>query len=333
MNSRFGSGQSLWLRGKRVLFLAGIAAAILLVAPFAGAQSTGGRIRGTVTDPSGSAIAGAKVILINEATNITRDTEAGANGEYLFIEVPVGSYELDVVQQGFKKYVRKGIGLDLNEVITVDIPLALGTSAEAVEVTGQPPVIDTTSTQLGAIVNSRDATQLPLNQRDVYQLLQLQPGVQSQLGNDLFYGSDKAGVVTVNGGRGRSNNYSVNGGDGNDLFANLPAVQPSPDSIEEFRVITNSFDAEYGRNSGAVVNVVTKSGTNSFHGSAFEFLRNKVLNAKGFYDTQKPDFIQNQFGGTFGGPIKKDKTFFFGSYEGRRIKKGHFFGPGGRAER
>ncbi len=112
----------------------------------------------------------------------------------------------------------------------------------------------------------------------------LQPGVQSQFGNDLFYGSDKPGVVTVNGGRGRSNNYSVNGGDGNDLFANLPAVQPSPDTIEEFRVITNSFDAEYGRNSGAVVNVVTKSGTNDYHGSIFEFFRNKVLNAKGFYD-------------------------------------------------
>src|SRR5215467_4564837 len=116
MKSRVGSGQSHWLRAKEVVFLLGAAAAILLAAPFADAQSTGGRIRGTISDPSGSAVAGAKVILINEATNITRDTEAGANGEYLFLEVPVGSYELDVTQQGFKKYVRKGIGLDLNEV-------------------------------------------------------------------------------------------------------------------------------------------------------------------------------------------------------------------------
>jgi hypothetical protein len=177
---------------------------------------------------------------------------------------------------------------------------------------------------LGAIVNERSSTQLPLNERDVYQLLQLQPGVQSQLGNDTFYGSDRPGVVTVNGGRGRSNNYSVNGGDGNDLFANLPAVQPSPDSIEEFRVITNSFDAEYGRNSGAVVNVVTKSGTNEFHGNVYEFFRNTVLNAKPFtfVAAPKPDFHQNQFGGTFGGPIKKDKTFFFVAYEGRRIVQG-----------
>lgn len=294
----------------------------LMIAPLASAQSTGGRVRGTITDSSGSTIAGAPLVLSNTGTNVAREGTTNSNGEYLFLEVPVGTYELTVNQAGFKKFLRKDIVVDLNAVVSIDIALQVGGSTETVEVTGEPPVVDTTSTQLGAVVNSRDATQLPLNQRDVYQLLQLQPGVQSQLGNDLFYGSDKAGVVTVNGGRGRSNNYSVNGGDGNDLFANLPAVQPSADSIEEFRVITNNFDAEYGRNSGSVVNVVTKSGTNDWHGSAFEFLRNKVLNAKGFYDTTKPDFIQNQFGGTFGGPIKKDKTFVFASYEGRRIKEG-----------
>jgi Carboxypeptidase regulatory-like domain len=296
----------------------------LVFAPIIAAQSTGGRIRGTVSDPSASAVVSAKVTLINEATNVSRDADTGSNGEYLFNEVPIGSYEIDVTQQGFKKYVRKGIALDLNEVISVDITLQLGTTAETVEVTGAPPVVDTTSTQLGAVVNERASTQLPLNQRDVYQLLQLQPGVQSQLGNDTFYGSDKAGVVTVNGGRGRANNYSVNGGDGNDLFANLPAIEPSPDSIEEFRVITNSFDAEYGRNSGAVVNVVTKSGTNAIHGSFYEFFRNDVLNAHPFtfFQAPKPEFRQNQFGGTLGGPIRKDKTFFFGSYEGRRIVQG-----------
>src|SRR5438309_10141851 len=153
-------------------------------------------------------------------------------------------------------------------------------------------------------------------------MLQLQPGVQSQIGNNLFYGTDKPGVVTVNGGRGRSNNYSVNGGDGNDLFANLPAIQPSPDSIEEFRVLTNTFDAEYGRNSGAVVNVVTKSGTNEIHGNLYEFFRSQALNAKGFFDTTKLDYLQNQFGATLGGPIKKNKTFFFLTFEGDRIRKG-----------
>src|SRR5581483_5942593 len=184
------------------------------------------------------------------------------------------------------------------------------------------PLVDTTSTQLGAVVNDRAVVQLPLNARDTYQLLQLQPGVQSQVGSDLFYGSDRAGVVSVNGGRGRSNNFSVNGGDSNDQFVNLPAVQPSPDSIQEFRVLTNTFDAEYGRNSGAVVNVITKSGTNNFHGNVYEFFRNKVLNSKGYFDNEVPDFKQNQFGGTLGGPIKKDRTFFFASYEGRRIRRG-----------
>src|SRR6202049_3561440 len=288
------------------------------------AQSTGGRIRGTVTDPSGSAVSGTKLVLTNEANGTQRDTQTGSNGEYIFLEVPIGSYQLESNQQGFKKYLHKGLVVNLNEVISLDVTLQIATTSEVVEVTGAPPVVDTTSTQLGAIVNERSSTQLPLNQRDVYQLLQLQPGVQSQLGNDLFYGSDKAGVVTVNGGRGRSNNYSVNGGDGNDLFVNGPAIEPSPDSIEEFRVITNNFDAEYGRNSGAVVNVVTKSGTNELHGSFYEFFRNDVLNSKAFTFTPapKPGFKQNQFGGTLGGPIKKDKTFIFGSYEGRRIVKG-----------
>jgi hypothetical protein len=309
----------------RGILLAGLLGLVMvLVPPWGSAQSTGGRIRGTVTDSSGGAVAEAKVTLTNEGTNTSRETQSSASGEFLFLEVPVGTYEIAVNQAGFKKFVRKGIVINLNEVVGVDIPLQLGGSTEVVEVTGEPPVVDTTSTQLGAVVNSRDATQLPLNQRDVYQLLQLQPGVQSQIGNNLFYGSDKPGVVTVNGGRGRSNNYSVNGGDGNDLFANLPGVQPSPDSVEEFRVISNSFDAEYGRNSGSVINVVTKSGTNNWHGSVYEFFRNTVLNAHGFtfQPTSKPPFNQNQFGGTLGGPIKKDKTFIFGSYEGRRVVRG-----------
>jgi hypothetical protein len=296
----------------------------MVLAPGSWAQSTSGRVRGTVSDPSGGTVVGANVTLTNAATNVSRTATTNPTGEYLFLEVPVGSYVLEVNQTGFKKFVRKDIVVDLNAVVGVDVALQIGTGTETVEVTGEPPVIDTTTTQLGAVVSSREVTELPLNERDTYQLLQLQPGVQSQLGNDLFYGSDKPGVVTVNGGRGRSNNYSVNGGDGNDLFANLPAVQPSPDTIEEFRVITNSFDAEYGRNSGSVVNVVTKSGTNNFHGSVFEFFRNTVLDAKPFtfIAAPKPDFQQNQFGGTLGGPIKKDKTFFFASYEGRRIKQG-----------
>src|SRR5258706_11240189 len=297
-------------------------AVTMFFAATADAQSTGGSVRGTVVDPSGGAVVGAKVSLLNEANGTQRDTQASATGEYIFLEVPVGNYQVQVNHPGFKKYLRKGIVVNLNEVVNLDIPLVVGGSTETVEVTGAPPLVDTTSTQLGAVVGARAVSNLPLAQRDAYQLLQLQPGVQSQVGLDTVYGSDRAVVVSVNGGRGRDNNFTVNGGDGNDQFAGLPAIQPSPDAIEEFRVLTNTFDAEYGRNSGAVVNVVTKSGSNDLHGTAYEFFRNKNLNAKGFFDTQKLDYLQNQFGATFGGPIKKDKTFFFVTYEGDRIRRG-----------
>src|SRR6266481_3464348 len=286
------------------------------------AQSTGGRIRGTVTDPSGGAVAGATLVLINEANGTHRESESAASGEYIFLEVPVGTYQIEASQKGFKKYLRKGLTVTLNEVLTLDIFLQLGGSTETVEVSGAAELVDTTSTQLGAVVTGRAVSQLPLAQRDTYQLLQLQPGVQSQVGLDTVYGSDRAGVVSVNGGRGRDNNFTVNGGDGNDQFAGLPAIQPSPDAIAEFRVLTNTFDAEYGRNSGAVVNVVTKSGTNDFHGNMYEFFRNQNLNAKGFFDTTKLDYLQNQFGVTLGAPIKKDRTFFFVTYEGDRIRRG-----------
>ena len=294
----------------------------LVSSTFLLAQSTGGRILGRVADPSGAVLSNVKVMLVNEATGVTREALTSDSGDYVLVEVPPGSYRVEFEARGFKKNVQKNVVVQVNQVVTLNSTLQIGGTQEIVEVTGEAPLVETTSTQMGAVVNQRAVSQLPLNARDTYQLLQLQPGVQSQTGSDLFYGSDNAGVVSVNGGRGRSNNFSVNGGDANDQFANLPAVQPSPDSIEEFRVLTNTFDAEYGRNSGAVVNVVTKSGTNAFHGNVYEFFRNKVLNATGPLDSEKPDFKQNQFGGTFGGPIKKDRTFFFASYEGRRIRQG-----------
>jgi len=319
MKSKRSFHSSLWNGFLRVSFLAFVAT---LCSANASAQSTGGRIRGTVTDPSGATVAAANVVITNQANGSQRDMQTGANGEYIFLEVPVGTYEIEVNQTGFKKYVRKGIVLDLNQILSVDVALQVGTATETIEVTGAPPLVDTTSTQLGAVVGERAVSEMPLAQRDTYQLLQLQPGVQSQLGVDSLYGSDRAGVVSVNGGRGRDNNFTVNGGDGNDQFANLPAIQPSPDSIAEFRVLTNTFDAEYGRNSGAVINVVTKSGSNSLHGNLYEFFRTQALNARGFFDSTKLDYLQNQFGATLGGPIRKDKTFFFVTYEGDRLRKG-----------
>ncbi len=286
------------------------------------AQSTGGRILGRVADPSGAVLAGVNVTLTNQATGASRTAQTNSSGDYVFVEVQPGTYQASFEQAGFKKNIRRDIDLSVNQVVTLNMAMQIGEQKETVEVTSEAPLVDTTSTQLGAVINDRAITQLPLNQRDTYQFLSLQPGVQSQVGADLYYGGSSTGAVSVNGGRGRSNNFSVNGGDANDMFVNLPTVQPSPDSVEEFRVLTNNFDAEYGRNSGSVVNVVTKSGTNNFHGNVYEFHRNRPLNAKGYFDTSKPAFILNQFGGTIGGPIKKDRTFFFGSYEGRRQVRG-----------
>jgi hypothetical protein len=288
------------------------------------AQSTGGRILGRVADSSGAVLSGVKVTATNEATGVSQETVTNDSGDYGFPQVAIGTYTLSFDLQGFKTNERKGIQVELNQVVTFNSTLAIGESREVVEVTSEAPLVDTTSTQLGAVVNNKSVNELPLNQRDAYQFLQLQPGVQSQLGSSgsTFYGSDAAGSVSVNGGRGRANNFNVNGGDANDQFVNAAAVQPSPDAIAEFRVITNTFDAEYGRNSGAVVNVVTQSGTNAIHGDVYEYFRNKVLNAQGFFDTSKAQFNQNQFGGTLGGPVKKDRTFFFTSYEGRRIRQG-----------
>src|SRR5713226_9769373 len=307
-----------------------IVTVLLLLLPTFG-QSTGGRIIGRVSDSTGAVLNGANVSLVNEATGVSRETKTDQSGDYAFVEVAPGNYRVEYTLQGFKKNIHTNVTLDVNQVLTLNATMQPGATQETVEVTSEAPLVDTTSTQLGAVVNDRAISQLPLNARDTYQFLQLQPGVTSTVGsgNQIVYGSDKAGSVSVNGGRGRANNFSVNGGDANDQFVNLPTVQPSPDSIQEFRVLTNTFDAEYGRNSGSVVNVITKSGTNAVHGNLYEFFRNTKLNANPYclpavdgVNCDKPQSNQNQFGGTLGGPIVKDRTFFFISYEGRRVRQG-----------
>ena len=311
-------------------FVCCVVVLMICLSPSASAQSTSGRIIGRVADSTGAVVSGVTVTLVNDATRVSRNTKTNDTGDYTFIEVAPATYHVEYTLQGFKKDVATNVIVDVNQVLTLNATLQPGATQETVEVTSQAPLVDTTSTQLGAVVDDRTVSQLPLNARDTYQFLQLQPGVMSTVGssNSTVYGSDKAGAVSVNGGRGRANNFSVNGGDANDQFVNLPTVQPSPDSIAEFRVLTNTFDAEYGRNSGSVVNVITKSGSNALHGNAYEFFRNTVLNASPYCGTvdgvtcSKPQFNQNQFGGTLGGPIKKDRTFFFVSYEGRRIREG-----------
>src|SRR6266536_1920155 len=318
-------------RSRRTASCLVLIASLSLASSLVWSQSTGGRILGRVTDSTGAVVSGVQITLANEATGVTRDTKTDQNGDYTFVEVVPANYRMEYSLQGFKKNINRSVVVELNQVLTLNATLQPGGAQETVEVTSEAPLVDTTSTQLGAVVDDRSISQLPLNARDTYQFLQLQPGVMSTTGtgNQVVYGSDKSGSVSVNGGRGRSNNFSVNGGDANDQFVNLPTVQPSPDTIAEFRVLTNTFDAEYGRNSGSVVNVITKSGTNDFHGNVYEFFRNTKLNANPYclpavdgVSCDKPQFNQNQFGGTLGGPVVKDRTFFFVSYEGRRIRQG-----------
>ncbi len=293
----------------------------LMAAGVLGAQTTG-ELRGTIKDPSALVIRGAQVTASMASGGITRRGATDEKGGFILPTIPVGTYSVEVQAPGFKTYIQENVAVTLGHVIEVNATLELGTTTQTVTAEAQAALVETTSTQMGAVVNATSIVGLPLNTRDTYQLLQLQPGVQSQQGSDLFAGSENAGVVSVNGGRGRANNFNVNGSDANDQFIGVPAIQPSPDTIEEFRVLTNTFDAEYGRNSGSVVNVVTKSGTNQIHGDAYEFFRNKALNTRGFFDTDKPKFNQNQFGGTLGGPILKNRTFFFVSAEQREIRQG-----------
>ncbi len=294
---------------------------VLLFSNVAAAQTTGA-IRGTVKDPSGAIVPGAQVTATLLGTDTARSIAADKDGAFEIVELPVGHYLVTIDASGFKKFAVKDLAVDIGHVALVNATLQVGGATETVTVEANAVQVETTSTQIGAVMTDQSIRELPLSTRNAYELLQLQPGVQSQLGADLFYGSSNPGVVSVNGGRGRSNNYMVNGGDANDIFVNAPAIQPSPDAIEEFRVITNTFDAEYGRNSGSIVNVVTKSGTNEVHGDMYEFLRNTALNDRGYFDPFVADYHQNQFGGTLGAPIKKDKSFIFGSYEGNRRIQG-----------
>ncbi len=294
---------------------------VLAVGEPAWGQTTGA-MRGTVKDPSGAVVPTGQITATLAGTQTTRVADVDTSGGFFIPEMTVGHYDVEIDAPGFKKYVVKDVVVDLGHVAVVNATLEVGGSQQTVTVEAESGQVETTSTQLGAVMDDISVRQLPLATRNTYQLLQLQPGVQSQLGSDLFYGSDSPGVVSVNGGRGRSNNYMVNGGDGNDIFVNGPAIQPSPDAIEEFRVLTNTFDAEYGRNSGSVVNVVTKSGTNALHGDVYDFFRNNIFNTRGYFDPTVPDYKQNQFGATLGGPIKKDKSFIFGSYEGDRLRQG-----------
>lgn len=267
-------------------------------------------------------MAGATVQITNVQTRETRTVTTSASGDYIFPSVVTGQYTLTAQANGFKRAQRAGIRLDVNQNARVDFTLQIGQVNETVEVRGDTTQVDTHDVQLGGTVDSRRVRDLPLNGRNVYDLTALMPGVTNV--NTSLTGNNDANNMNVNGARVRDNNFYLDGAPNNSLFRNGGNMAPNPDAVEQFHLITSNFDAEYGRLPGSVMNVVTRSGGNAFHGSVFEFLRNDKFNARNFFQSGVTALKRNQFGFSVGGPIRKDKTFFFASYQGLRLRTDNF---------
>lgn len=290
--------------------------ALFLAASALYAQTTTGTISGNALDPSGSRVAGVEVTLTNAQTREAHTAVTSATGDYIFTNVPAGDYLLDAQSKGFKHEHREGVHLDANQNARVDFSLQVGQVSETIDVSGDAALVDTRDVQLGQTVDTRRIQDLPLDGRNVYDLLPLMPGVTNV--STSITGTNNSNDFNVDGQRVRNNNFYLDGAFNNTLYRNDGNQAPNPDAVEEFHLITSNFDAEFGRLPGSVLNVVTRSGGNAFHGTAFEFLRNDSVNARNFFQSTVNPLHWNQFGGTLGGPIRKDKTFFFVSYQGFR---------------
>ncbi|MBM3802809.1 MAG: TonB-dependent receptor [Acidimicrobiia bacterium] len=297
----------------RETLIAVVSVAIVLLGtgPMLQAQVASGTILGNVTDPSGAAIPGANVNVANVDTGFSRTVVSEEDGAYRAPLLQLGNYKLTVTKPGFRTFVRDGILLTVNQNARLDIRLEIGEISETVNVTGDAPLVETHSANQSMLVDSKRMSQLPLNGRNALDLQTLLPGVT---GNTGAGGAENVGL-SINGSRGTMNNYILDGGNSVDSWTNTPAVLPSPDALEEFSIVQFALSAEFGRGAGGTVEVVTKSGTNNFHGTLFEFLRNDKFNARSFFAPRRSILRQNQFGGVLGGPVIKDKTFFFGSYQ------------------
>jgi len=286
-----------------------------------------GSILGAVKDRSQGVVAGAKIVVANAETNFRQEATSGADGTFRFLVLPVGVYKLSVTASGFRPFEESNIELKVNDQLRFDVVLDVGNLNEKVEISANAVQVQTENTQLGDVIDSKKMLALPLNGRSYIDLLGLQagvaPGTSGSMQQDRpVSGSGNPGNISVNGQRETANAFLVNGGDvseGRNLGAGLV---PNLDSVEEFRLITNSFDAEYGKFSGAVMNAITKSGTNSFHGDVFEFLRNDKFDAKNYFFGGKSELRRNQFGYVLGGPVWKNHLFFFSDYQGTREVSG-----------
>jgi hypothetical protein len=321
-------------RGKSGLIFLMILALALLSSELVYAGVTAS-ISGTVIDATGAAVVGTMVTVTNVDTGVTTTQATNGQGYYSFQSLPLGRYTVEVHQQGFKSYRQTGLVLDVNAALVVDVTLQVGQLTEKVEVSSAALHVETSNTQMGEVIEGKEMTDVPLVTRSYTDLLALQPGVISSASGmsgafagpfisagfpaPLVSGDENAGGLSVNGMREAANGFILNGIVVQETGYSGAGAIPNLDSIAEFRILTNNFDAEYGNYSGGQINVVTKSGTNNWHGNVFEFLRNTHLDAANFFDQgQRGAYHQNQFGGTFGGPVKRDKIFFFADYQGNR---------------
>jgi carboxypeptidase family protein len=302
--------------------------AAVLFAPIAFSQQITGSIRGTVADPSGGVVQGASVNAKQTETGLTRTTTTDRAGAYVLLELPVGHYQLQVEAKGFQRYLQQGINLNLNETATIPVHLVIGAETQEVQVTADAQIIQDTVTSLGKPVLEREILDLPLDGRNFSQLGTLQPGVVpltpglKEAGSSLREGQSYA----VNGQRPESNNFLIDGANNFNGVDGGFVLKPPVDAITEFRILTHNASAEFGSSLGSTTNIITKSGSNRIHGALWEFLRNDVFDAKNYFAKRVEPLKQNQFGGTIGGPIRKDKTFFFAFYEGFRNRQGETAG-------
>lgn len=305
------------------IVLTGLFCALSLQSADAGVT---GSISGTVTDNSGAVIAGATVTARNIGTGIEQTLKSDSGGQYVFVSLPPGRYDLKIQSIGFKSYHQTGITIDVNAALRINPRLQVGAIHEEVTVSSDAARVETTNTQMGEVIGSAKMESLPLNGRSYTDLLALQPGVAPESSGEYTplspSGNLNAGSLSVSGQRETANGFMVNGGNVNEGVSQTTSIVPNLDSIAEFRIITNNFDSEYGNYSGGQVNAITKSGTNEFHGEAFEFLRNDDLDARNYFSDIRGAFKQNQFGSTFGGPIVRKKIFFFVDYQGTRLTQG-----------
>jgi Carboxypeptidase regulatory-like domain len=294
-----------------------------------------GRISGMVSDPSGASVAGATVTLSNVGNGTKQTAITNDQGQYSFPVVPVGRYELEVNSAGFQPYKNIGVVIDVNSALQINATLQIGQNTQTVDVNDSVVTIQMSDTEIGETISSEHVAEVPLNGRSYTDLLATQAGVSpvttsgaansssgGGFGTVPVAGNENTGQFSINGQRESANGFFLNGASVQESIGQQAGIIPNLDSIAEFRIISSNADAEYGGYSGGLINVVTKSGGDQFHGSVFEFLRNTNVDARGYFSPERSTFQQNQFGGTFGGPIKKGKIFFFGDYQGQRTVEG-----------